>query len=730
MTNTPYDYQEQIAQKIIASGDISVALFMDMGCVTGDNIVQTSIGNIQVKTLFEKWKSNPEIKIKSLVNGRFAYMPISKVTYVGEKECIKIINKERPIKSHKDNSLKCTLDHPIYTPSGWKEAGQLKIGDKILANGREIDNPDKVCICCHQVGKKMTGPQSKKYKGYCLDCYYKERNNRNDHISKRLNKSGHIILTGKPLQNHPYYYSKTTCGIPEHRYVMEQHLGRYLKPEEVVHHIDGNPQNNQIENLYLCKNQSEHASIHAHTYIKNLVQYREDIKYIETKRGTKWFVPHEVTIDKIENIGVQDVYDIAIESEDIHNFVCSDIIVHNTGKTITSLRVFELLHEQGKANKILVVCLKNKIEDWQEEIDMEFKNKDFDYEVINFESIWRPKRADFYKNYVDEKTLIIVDESHKMKSHKTKITKFMLSLYHQTKMKLILTGTPQSEEYIDYYPQMKFINAPDYDLPYKKFDQTYLIKSLEMQGGHYYFTILDYRHKDVLRKGIMDKAYYHKYSSKYDKPIEIFVDIEHSREAKKFQKDRVWRDPDTNRGNDVIADNQLGLRTYMRQSCSGFIRDFDIESPKEDWLEDFLEITPYRIVIFVNFIKEIEKIKAICKKMNRPVGVYYGAEKDLTPFKENENGIAIVNYKSGAVGINDLCIANIGIFYSPPDGDFILYAQAKARLDRIGQTKQPVFYFLNTKGSVEKPIYENLKKGQDFDDKMFEEWLSTQSKKV
>lgn len=625
MTNTPYDYQEQIAQKIIASGDISVALFMDMGCVTGDNIVQTSLGNIKVKTLFERWKENPDIKIKSLVNGRFAYMPIAKVTYVGRKECVRIINKERPIKSHKDNSLKCTLDHPIYTSSGWREAGQLKVGDKILANGKEIDN---------------------------------------------------------------------------------------------------------IENFYLCKNQSEHASIHAHTYIKNLAQSQEDIEYIKTKRGTKWFVPHEVTIDKIENIGVQDVYDIAIESEDIHNFVCSDIIVHNTGKTITSLRVFELLHEQGKANKILVVCLKNKIEDWQEEIDMEFNHIDFDYEVINFESIWRPKRAEFYKDFVDEKTLIIVDESHKIKSHKTKITKFMLSLYHQTKLKLILTGTPQSEEYIDYYPQMKFINAPDYDLPYKKFDETYLIKNLETQGGHYYFTIVDYRHKDILRKGIMDKAYYHKYSSEYDKPIEIFVDIEHSREAKKFQKDRVWKDPDTDRGNDVIADNQLGLRTYMRQSCSGFIRDFDIESPKEDWLEDFLEITPYRIVIFANFIKEIEKIKAICKKMNRPVGVYYGAEKDLAPFKENENGIAIVNYKSGAVGINDLCIANIGIFYSPPDGDFILYAQAKARLDRIGQTKQPVFYFLNTKGSVERPIYENLKKGQDFDDKMFEEWLLTQSKKV
>lgn len=121
-------------------------------------------------------------------------------------------------------------------------------------------------------------------------------------------------------------------------------------------------------------------------------------------------------------------------------------------------------------------------------------------------------------------------------------------------------------------------------------------------------------------------------------------------------------------------------------------------------------------------------MNGICKSLKRPVGVYYGARKDLAPFKENENGIAIVNYQSGAVGINDLCISNIGVFFGPPDGNYILYAQAKARLDRIGQTKQPIFYYLQTKGSVEKAIYDNLKKGQDFDDKMFDAWLKALDK--
>jgi hypothetical protein len=43
-----------------------------------------------------------------------------------------------------------------------------------------------------------------------------------------------------------------------HRLVMEQHIGRYLTKGEVVHHIDKNKQNNDISNLMLFPNDSEH----------------------------------------------------------------------------------------------------------------------------------------------------------------------------------------------------------------------------------------------------------------------------------------------------------------------------------------------------------------------------------------------------------------------------------------------------------------------------------------
>jgi hypothetical protein len=59
---------------------------------------------------------------------------------------------------------------------------------------------------------------------------------------------------------------------------MEEKLGRYLNPEERVHHIDFDKSNNHIDNLHLFSSESEHQKYHS--FLKNCV--REAIE-IETR---------------------------------------------------------------------------------------------------------------------------------------------------------------------------------------------------------------------------------------------------------------------------------------------------------------------------------------------------------------------------------------------------------------------------------------------------------------
>lgn len=85
-----------------------------------------------------------------------------------------------------------------------------------------------------------------------------------ENISIARNSWSNVNAKGRTLK--PSGYIELTRGVykykSEHKLIMETKLGRKLRKEEVVHHIDGNKTNNSLDNLQLMT-RSEHSSHHA-----------------------------------------------------------------------------------------------------------------------------------------------------------------------------------------------------------------------------------------------------------------------------------------------------------------------------------------------------------------------------------------------------------------------------------------------------------------------------------
>ena len=70
---------------------------------------------------------------------------------------------------------------------------------------------------------------------------------------RHINSNGYV---GIYMPKHPR--SKSNGYITEHTVVMEKEIGRYLLEKETVHHLNGNKEDNRIENLELWS--SSHPS--------------------------------------------------------------------------------------------------------------------------------------------------------------------------------------------------------------------------------------------------------------------------------------------------------------------------------------------------------------------------------------------------------------------------------------------------------------------------------------
>ena len=127
----------------------------------------------------------------------------------------------------------------------------MNFGDTIVV-GRDYDSIDKhtrwICKC--KCGRMFSArlDNAKTCIKKCKLCSRRK--------IRIVNKDGYYE---RAVSNHPFAHRGY---VEEHRIIMEIHIGRFVKPEEIIHHMNGNKLDNRIENLELTT-RAEHCKLHS-----------------------------------------------------------------------------------------------------------------------------------------------------------------------------------------------------------------------------------------------------------------------------------------------------------------------------------------------------------------------------------------------------------------------------------------------------------------------------------
>lgn len=137
-------------------------------------------------------------------------------------------------------SHKCSGISRLGNSGYWKgKKRAIETNEKIRQKLKGVKQPPRSKEYCENISKSKRGPRSVRWQG------------------ERVSTVDGYIKVYSP--NHPNAkYSR----MAEHRLIPEKYLGRCIKTEERVHHINKNTSDNRIENLMVFKNHGYHVSFH------------------------------------------------------------------------------------------------------------------------------------------------------------------------------------------------------------------------------------------------------------------------------------------------------------------------------------------------------------------------------------------------------------------------------------------------------------------------------------
>lgn len=429
------------------------------------------------------------------------------------------------------------------------------------------------------------------------------------------------------------------------------------------------------------------------------------------------------------------------------------------GKTLTTIAVAGALYNLGKIDRVLVVAPTSVCSVWPHDLNQfatfpwearvllgdkkkrlkalnELENWPFKalrIAVINYESTHREGIFEALAAYKPD--LIVCDESQRIKNPSAAQSKALHKLGDAAPFRMILSGTPVQNNAVDLYSQYRFLDPAVYGANFYAFKNRYCI-----MGGYGQHQIVGYRNMDELVEKEHSVAYRVTKEECLDLPQQTFINryVQFTdAEQAIYEQLRKSSFLELETGENVTATTILTMYLRLMQLTGGFLTADESTRPKQvntakldalaDIVDDYVVDAGKKLVIFARFRAEIVAIENLLRLRKIQYGSIYGdvpmeeRGKIVEDFQTNpDTKVFVAQIQTAGLGIT-LHAASTAVFYSY-DYNYANYAQALARIHRIGQRLPVTYIHLVVDGSIDEKILAALENKEDMAKTVVDSW--------
>ena len=343
-----------------------------------------------------------------------------------------------------------------------------------------------------------------------------------------------------------------------------------------------------------------------------------------------------------------------------------------TGKTKVALDL--IASKASRVDYILWICpcsLKSEIEaervKWHPELTLD---------IVGCESIGSSGRIylQTLSKIKDRRCFVVVDESLKIKNREAKRTERIIRIGENAEYKLILNGTPISQNYCDLWSQMQFLSPKILKMSYNQFFNTYCeyYTRGKMAGKIRRFVNVPH---------LIDKISPYVFEAKLD------IETTKKKETRIYHTNFLeYEEYKGEIFSEYYNEEKDDLNFY---AFSTLLQKFYTQnSDREKVISKLIEEINDKVVIFVKFLSSIPE------GANKITGEESQKERAemIERFRRGEFNALYITYGCGAFGLNLQFCKNM--IFAEHTWDYAVREQAEARIYRLGQGSEVKYYDL------------------------------------